>query len=88
MVVHWRMLTAEERDLLLQALQSWATSAPPEPVIGFLGRTRLFTPKEISDEVAKKTPDGEAVLEILEHGVRREGVTAVIERIKRQATRH
>jgi hypothetical protein len=78
------MLTGEERSEIARALSQWAESLPDAPLFGFLGSERLLTPREILKEVETNTPDGEAVLEILEHGVRREGIEAVVSRLMRR----
>jgi hypothetical protein len=75
------MLNPRERSQLIVALEAWAKSVPDKPLVGFLDGDKLFTPKEIVREVREKTPDGQAVLEILEHGVRREGVSNVVARL-------
>jgi hypothetical protein len=78
------MLTSAERSMILQALQEWAKFAPDEPVLGFIQSEGLKTPKEILVEVIEKTSDGEALMEILEHGVRRQGLLAVVTRLRNQ----
>jgi hypothetical protein len=75
------MLSPQERTQLITALDNWAKSAPDMPLVGFLAGEKLFTPKELVQEVRTETSDGEAVLEILEHGVRREGVDSVVARL-------
>jgi hypothetical protein len=75
------MLNSQERRQLIRALEAWAESVPDMPLVGFLDGDKLFTPKEIVLEVRKETPDGQAVLEILEHGVRREGIGKVVARL-------
>ena len=63
------MLDAQERSQLIVALEAWARSVPDKSLVGFLDGDKLFSPKEIVREVREETPDGQAVLEILEHGV-------------------
>jgi hypothetical protein len=76
------MLTDDERIQITKALQQWANHAPKdEPVIGFLGGGRFLTPFQVFMEVMQETPDGQAVLTILEHGVRREGLQRVVNRL-------
>ena len=82
------MLSTLEREQIVVALQSWAKFAPDEPVAGFLGQERLFTPWELVEQVTHETADGQALLEILEHGVRRQGLQAVVARLKRQTFPH
>jgi hypothetical protein len=77
------MLTPQERERVTSAMRQWAQRAPNEPIVGFLG-TSLLTPKEMVTAVEEDTSDGQAILEILEHGVRREGLDAVVDRLKRQ----
>jgi hypothetical protein len=78
------MLNAVEREQIAKALFEWAESVPDQPMVGFLGRERLLTPREVVKQVSEKTPDGQAVLEILEHGVRREGIERVVARLTRR----
>jgi hypothetical protein len=75
------MLNPQERSQLIVALEAWAKSVPDQPLVGFLDGEKLFTPTELVQEVREETPDGQAVLEILEHGVRREGVNGVVARL-------
>lgn len=75
------MLSERERERLVAALHEWADAVPEEPVAGFIGDGRLLTPRELAQAAAQETPDGEALLQILEHGVRREGLEAVVERL-------
>ena len=77
-------MTKAERWDITVALAKWAESVPDEPLLGFLGYERFLTPREIVAEVRRNTPDGQAVLEILEHGVRREGIEAVVSRLQRR----
>lgn len=78
------MLTESERISIQSALAAWAQTAPDEPLVGFLGGGDRWTPKQLVDQVQRQTPDGKAVLELLEHGVRREGLTNVVNRLRRQ----
>jgi hypothetical protein len=75
------MLSALEHDRILDALSSWAEQAPNRPMIGFLEHQALLTPRELVAHVRERTEYGEALLEILEYGVRDEGIDAVFERI-------
>jgi len=75
------MLSSDERRRLSDALSKWAKDAPGDPIIGFLGQDRLLTPTELARAVVAETPDGLALLEILEHGVRREGLSTVVKRL-------
>lgn len=79
------MLTPTERKDVIEALSRWAESAPNEPMIGFLGGGQLLTPREAVDAVKRNTSDGEALLEMIEHGVRREGLESVVNRLSRIA---
>jgi CheY-like chemotaxis protein len=56
--------------------------------IGFLGDGDLLRPSEIVTAFESGTGDGESILEILEHGVRREGIEKVVSRFVSPATRH
>lgn len=55
-------------------------------MIGFLGGKDLLTPSQLVTAVQSETEDGKAMLEILEHGMRREpdGIQAVLARLGRQ----
>lgn len=76
------MLSADEVRRLVEALTLWAKQTPDIPVLGFLQQEELMTPSEIVQAVSKQTEDGRAILGILEHGVRREGLDAVTERLQ------
>jgi hypothetical protein len=81
------MLSADEREQIVSILWEWAEMVPDVPVAGFLradpGEPRsILTPRELAIGALEGTPDGEALLEILEHGLRREG----IETLKRRFT--
>jgi hypothetical protein len=73
------MLSSDEREQIVAILQEWTERVPDVPVAGFLetprGRPRrLLTPTELATAAAEGTPDGEALLQILEHGLRLEGM--------------
>jgi hypothetical protein len=74
------MLTEDERRELLDAVIAWANAAPDEPVLGFVGSEGLCSPRELVHEVEARTGTGEAFLQMLEHGVRREGLKQVVSR--------
>jgi len=76
------MLTPEERERILLALREWAEFAPDEPVLGFIQSDVLKTPQELLGEIEKNTPDGEALMQMIEHGVRRIGIEAVVRRLR------
>jgi hypothetical protein len=78
------VLTPFERLRLLNALDDWSKSVPDQPMLGFLGVDEYLTPKQIVAEAIENTPNGQAILEILEHGVRREGIERVVNRLKRE----
>lgn len=78
------MLTGEEKSMIIDALSIWAESAPDEPTIGFLDNGYLLKPRELVVAVRVGTSDGLAALEILEHGVRREGIESVTRRLRRR----
>jgi hypothetical protein len=76
------MLTDEERIRITEALQQWAEQAPSdELVIEFGGGDRFLTPFQVSIEVERNTPDGQAILRILEDGVREEGLQQIVNRL-------
>jgi hypothetical protein len=68
------MLSRDERDQLISILWNWAEVTPDIPVAGFLEHGHLLTPRELAIAAEQGTPDGQALLEILEHGLRREGI--------------
>ena len=75
-------LTDEERIQITEALQQWAEQAPKdELVIEFAGGDRFLTPFQVYIEVERNTPDGQAILRILEHGVRQEGLQQIVSRL-------
>jgi len=77
------MLTEDQRERIIQALEEWAHLAPDEPVLGFMqSESDLKTPKELVRDVRENTPDGIALMEIMEHGVQREGLSRVIRRLR------
>jgi len=49
--------------------------------------TDWMTPPEIANHVAEGTEQGEAILEILEHSVRRDGLQSVVGRLLRPPSR-
>lgn len=75
------MLTTNERLQIIAALRDWASHAPDEPLFGFVSASDLMTPYEIVGSVEEGSEDGEAVLAMIEHGVRREGLASVLERM-------
>ena len=81
------MLTATENQQIVAALKAWAETAPDEPTIGFLGDGELLRPSEIVSAVESGTDDGKSILEILEHGLRREGIEKVVSRFISPATK-
>jgi hypothetical protein len=74
------MLTAHEHTLLVATLTKWAETAPDEPMLAILGAGELMRPWDIARAVQHRTEEGEAILEILEHGLRREGADKVVSR--------
>jgi hypothetical protein len=83
------VLSEEDRSAIVEAVGRWAQSLDPEvrrhePVIGVLGHAPL-TAEELYSAMVKHTPDGEAILEIIEHTVSREGREAAVARILRTA---
>jgi hypothetical protein len=74
-----------DRRKLKDAFNAWAANAPEpdSPAIGFAGE-RMRTPREAAREVENETEFGKAWLEILEHGVKREGIDKVVERLTRR----
>jgi uncharacterized protein (DUF2267 family) len=76
------LLTNEERIQIAKALQQWAKQAPnDELAIEFVGRDRFLTRFQVYIEVERNTADGQAILRILEHGVREEGLEQIISRL-------
>jgi len=75
------MLAEAERDQIIEALAAWAEQAPERPMVGFLEYQDLLTPRQVVVAVQENTAAGEALLEILEYGVRREGIEMVVRRI-------
>ena len=75
-------LTNQERIQITKALQHWAKQAPnDELAIEFVGRDRILTRFQVYIEVERNTDDGQAILRILEHGVREEGLEQIISRL-------
>jgi hypothetical protein len=75
------VLSPDETVELITALSIWAKTEPDEPLLGFIGGGKLLTPLEIVSAIQTETDDGKAILEILEHGVRREGISRVVGRL-------
>lgn len=78
------MFLPGEKEELVGALEYWAERAPNIPIIGFLDDMTggpFLTPRQIVEEVRAESSDGLAILEIFEHGVRRDGLKSVIQRI-------
>jgi hypothetical protein len=75
------MMSSDEREAVLAALEVWAKQSPNEPVAGFLQSERLKTPNELVEAVRRESSDGQAVLQILEHGIRRFGLKLVVTRL-------
>jgi hypothetical protein len=76
------LLTNEERIQITKAVQQWAKQAPnDELAIEFVGRDRLLTRFQVYIEVERNTADGQAILRILEHGVREDGLEQIISRL-------
>jgi hypothetical protein len=75
------MLSERERAEIQEAIHKWAQHAPDphQPVIGFLG-SKMMTPAEVDEAIRSGSEEGQDLLEILEHGVRRVGVKSVVER--------
>lgn len=76
------MSEKQRREKLKDAFQKWAAQVkePDAPVLGFYG-TKVFSAKELAQEVANDTDVGQSVIEVLEHGARKEGIDKVIERL-------
>ena len=76
------VLTDAERIQITKALQQWATKAhKDELVIELAGEDRYLTPCQAYIEVERNTPDGQAILRILEQGVREDGLQQVVSRL-------
>lgn len=73
-----------DKQRLKDAFSEWARRLPnPDaPIIGFIG-TKLYSAQEAVREVENETPVGMAILDILEHGVKVEGIDKVISRLTR-----
>ena len=75
-------LTNEERIQITKALQHWAKQAPnDELAIEFMGRDRSLTRFQVYIEVERNTADGQAILTILERGVRQDGLHQIVSRL-------
>ena len=62
------LLTDAECIQITEALQQWAKQAPKDELaIEFVGGDRFLTPSQVYIEVEGNTPDGQAILRILEH---------------------
>jgi hypothetical protein len=78
------MLSDEERISIIEALEEWSEHATDEPVLGFMASEGLKTPREIVREVQEGTSDGQAVLDMIEHGVRRIGLEETLRILRRR----
>jgi hypothetical protein len=75
-------MTDAERMQITTALQQWATKAPKdELVIELAGEDRYLTPCQVYIEVERNTLDGQAILRILEQGVREDGLQQIVSRL-------
>ena len=79
------MLTSEEHVTIVDALQEWALCAPDEPILGFIQSDGLKTPQEILSAIKENSSDGKAVMQMIEHSVRRIGLEDVVRRIRAQS---
>jgi hypothetical protein len=77
------MLNPDEREQLVAALERWSERSPNVPMMGFLESGTIMTPLQMVVEVKENTSDGLAILEMLEHALRREGMAKVVERLLR-----
>lgn len=76
------LLTDKERIQITKALQQWAKQAPnDELAIESVGRDRFLTRFQVYIEVERNTADGQAILTILEHGVRQDGLQQIVSRL-------
>ena len=82
------MFSPSERKEIIGALERWARDAPDQPTFGFLQGDRLFTPRELVQEVVADTPNGKALMEIIEHAARRLGFSGVIQRLIDQPAKY
>jgi hypothetical protein len=80
------VLSEHERKVLISAVYTWASNMPDEPVLGFVGGTGILSAHALAQELDKGTGEGEAFLEMLEHGVRSEGLERVLERFYQSST--
>jgi hypothetical protein len=76
------MLTADERALILVEIRAWADRVPAERGFGFIQQRLLMTPAEVRDAIERETPDGVAILDIVEHSVRRTSLEEVLTKIR------
>lgn len=74
------MLSATEHRAVVRALRAWAQSAPDEPALGFVASKSTMTAGELLEEVLDRTADGQAFLELIEHGLRVDGMESVLGR--------
>src|SRR6516162_882450 len=75
-------LTDEECIQISKALQQWANQSPKDELaIEFVDGDRFLTPSQVFIEVERSTPGGKAILRILEHGVREEGLQQIVSRL-------
>lgn len=84
------MLSPGERKEVLDALRVWANETSGAPVWGYIGGKELLSARELVNAVEDQTEEGEAFLEVIEHGIQREGMSSVLERFLRptHATSH
>jgi hypothetical protein len=82
-------LNRNEYIALAEALTNWANAAPDEPALGFLQTGEMLTRSQLLDTFDDpENADGAALLEMLEHAVRREGVNSVTNRIYQSMGQH
>lgn len=72
------MLSDHERSALLDALRDWAKTEPDKRSIGFFESSDLLTPLELVNAVEESSKPGLAFLEIIEHSIRRDGISTVV----------
>ena len=76
------MLVEEERDRILQALNRWVELTPQNAMFGFIGSGDFMTPREVLEAVLRQSSDGEAIMEMIEHVIRRTSLDNVIQRLE------
>jgi hypothetical protein len=73
------VLSEREYGQVLNALQQWAAEVPETPMVGFVALTDEFlTPRALVVEVQQGSEVGRVVLDVIEHVVRRKGLSTML----------